>query len=71
MPLTGSAPVLSTALRAAMLANPETMAQDNPALTAMCDAIATTVLAHITANAVVAGTWSGPPGGGPVVGTVT
>lgn len=56
MPLTGSAPVLSAALRAAMLANPAIGAVDGPALTAMCDAIATTVLAHITANALVSTT---------------
>lgn len=56
MPLTGTAPVLSAALRAAMLANPAVGAVNGPALTALCDAIATTVLAHITANALVSTT---------------
>ena len=54
MPLTGSAPVLSAALKAALLATPAIGAVDGPALTALCDAIATTVLTHITANAVTA-----------------
>lgn len=72
MPLTGSAAVLSASMRAALVADAaNTKAVDGPELTAFCDAMATTVLAHITANAVVVGTWSGPPGGGPVVGTVT
>jgi hypothetical protein len=56
MPLTGSAPVLATAMRAALLAIPNGGWSDNAALTAMCNAIATTVLTHITANAVVATT---------------
>ncbi len=56
MPLTGTAPLLSAALRAAMLAHPAVGAVDGPALTALCDAIATTVLAHITANALVSTT---------------
>ncbi len=50
-----------------MLANPDTRAQDNAALTAMCDVIAATVLAHIVANAVVSGTGGGPS---PVVGVI-
>jgi hypothetical protein len=49
---------LSAALRAAMLANPAIGAIDGAGLTAMCDAIASTVVAHITANAVV----TVPPG---------
>lgn len=53
MPLTGSASTLSAALRAALLANSDTQAQDNDALTAVCDEIASVVLAHIVANAVV------------------
>lgn len=68
MPLTGSASVLSAAMRAAMLATPAIGAVDGAPLTALCDAIATTVLAHIVANAVVAGTGGGPA---PVVGTIT
>ncbi len=53
MPLTGSESVLSAAMRAALLANPATGALDNAALTATCNAIASTVLAHIVENAVV------------------
>lgn len=62
-----SSTVLSAAMRAAMLADPDVGAVDGPALTALCDAIAETVVAHITANAVVLpGTFSNS--GGPVVG---
>ena len=65
-----SAPVLSTALRAALLAKPETQAQDDEALTALCDCIAETVVTHITSAAVVVPTLLvAPPGGGPVTGT--
>lgn len=65
MPLTGSAPVLSAAIRAALIADPRTGAVDDSALptsqkalTAFCDVIAQTVLAHVVANAVV----TVPPG---------
>jgi hypothetical protein len=65
MPLIGSASVLSAAIRAALVADAaNTKAVDGPALTAFCDAIATTVLAHITTNAVVVGAC--PPAGGPL-----
>jgi hypothetical protein len=74
MPLAGSAPVLSAAIRAAMIADPRTravddttMPADEKALTAFCDVIAEVVLAHIVANAVVAGTGGGAA---PVVGSV-
>lgn len=40
-------------MRAALLANADTRAVDNTALTAMCDCIADTVVAHIVAAAVV------------------
>lgn len=67
MPLTGSASTLSAALRAALLANSDTQAQDNDALTAVCDEIASVLLAHIVANAaVLPGTMANS--GGPVVG---
>lgn len=69
MPLTGTAPALSAALRAALIANSNVHAVDGPALTGLCDAIASVVLAHIIANATVLGT--APPGGGPVVSVVT
>jgi hypothetical protein len=72
MPLTGTAPALSATMRAAMLADPDVGAVDGPALTALCDAIATTVLAHIVANAQVLPTAliSGAPGA-PVTGVGT
>lgn len=70
MPLTGSDAVLSAALRVAMLADPDIGAVDDSGLTAMCDAIASTLLAHVTANATVLPTLLvAPPGGGPVTGT--
>ncbi len=56
-------------MRAALLAAPASKAQDNPALTAMCDAIAAAVVTHITTSAVVVGTAN--PGGLVVAGTVT
>lgn len=62
-----NATTLSAAMRAAMLADPDIGAIDGDALTALCDAIASTVVAHVTANAVVLpGTFSNS--GGPVVG---
>ncbi len=56
MPLTGSASVLKAAMKAAILAEPSIGAINGTALDKLCDAIATTVLTHITANAVVATT---------------
>lgn len=68
-----SASVLSSLMKANLLANPATQAQDNAALTAMCDALAAAVVAHITSAGVVNAVGTAPPGGGPVavVGTVT
>jgi hypothetical protein len=51
MPLTGSDSVLSAALRAALLSDPETGAVDDEPLTAFCDKVSAAVLAHIVANA--------------------
>lgn len=49
-----NASTLSADIRAALLADvANTKAVDGPALTAFCDAIATTVVAHVVANAVV------------------
>jgi hypothetical protein len=48
-----SASVLSSAIRAGLLGNPDSQAVDNDALTALCDEIAGAVVAHVTANAVV------------------
>lgn len=67
-----SASTLSTAMRVAILAAPAAGAVDGPALTALCDAIAGAVVAHITGAAVVVPTLLvAPPGtaGGPVTGT--
>jgi hypothetical protein len=67
-----SASTLSAAMRAALLSNPDTGATDGEALTAMCDAIADAVVAHVVASAVVVPTLLvAPPGGGPVTGTAT
>lgn len=63
---------LSTALRAAFVANPTTQALDNAALTAVCNVIASAIIAEIVANAVVVPLlMTSPPGGGPVAGTGT
>jgi hypothetical protein len=70
MPLSSTR--LATALRAAFVANPTTQAIDNAALTAVCNVIATTVIAEIVANATVLPLlMTSPPGGGPVAGTGT
>lgn len=66
-----SSATLSAAMRSAMLATPAIGAVDGPALTALCDAIASTVVSHITsAGTVLPGTLAAPPGtaGGPIVG---
>lgn len=61
---------LGAAIRTALLADADTKAQDNDALTAVCNAIATAVLTEITTNAVVLPLLLvAPPGGGPVTGT--
>lgn len=72
-----SATVLSASLRAALLADASIRANgEDPGLTALCDAIAGAVVAHVIANAVVtippgvpiAGTGGGPA---PVAGATT
>lgn len=71
MPLTGSSDALSTTLRAAIL-GANCGAVDGAALTGLCNAISTTVVAHIVANALVMPLLLvAPPGGGPVTGTGT
>jgi hypothetical protein len=65
-----SATTLATELKAALLANPATGAQNNDALAAMCTAIATALVAHLTTNAVIVpALLVAPSGGGPVTGT--
>ena len=44
---------LSSALRVALLANPDVQSVDDVALTGLCDAIAQTVVAHIVSSAIV------------------
>lgn len=54
-------------MRAALLAEPAIGAVDGTALTKMCDALASTVVSHITSAAIVLpGTMANS--GGPVVG---
>ncbi|MFA5436582.1 MAG: hypothetical protein WC372_11145 [Candidatus Neomarinimicrobiota bacterium] len=48
-----SSATLSSAMRAALLAAPDAQAVDGPALTALCDAIASAVVSHVTTAAVV------------------
>jgi hypothetical protein len=61
--------VLAAAIKAALLADSDSCAQDNDALTALCSAIASAVVTHITTlGTVVPGTLTAPPGGGPVTG---
>jgi hypothetical protein len=73
MPL--NAATLKTELRAAIL-GADCGAVDGDALTNLCEAIATTVVAHVTTNATVAFasvvTVIAPPGaaGGPCAGTL-
>ncbi len=67
-----SASTLATLMRSKLLADASTQAQDNAALTAMCDAIAEAVVEHVVAAGVVLPTaLLAPPGtlGGPVTGT--
>jgi len=65
-----NATTLANAIKAALLANPATGAQNNAALDATCTAIATAVVSHITSSAVVLpALLVAPPGGGPVTGT--
>lgn len=51
-----NASTLSAAMRTALLAAPASGATNNAALTAMCDAIASAVVTHVTASAVVTAT---------------
>ncbi len=53
MPLAGTESVLSASLRAALVAKPDTGVVDDVGLTEFCDTVASTLLAHIVANAVV------------------
>jgi hypothetical protein len=61
-----NATTLSAAIKAGLLANGDAQAVDNAALTALCDEVASAVVAHITAQAVVT-----VPAGVPVATTGT
>lgn len=63
---------LASLIKTNMLANPAIGAQPGAALDGLCTAIATAVVAHIQAAAVVPGTGLvAPGGGGPVTGAST
>jgi hypothetical protein len=66
-----SAPVLSAAIRANLLADAGTGALNNAALTKVCDAIAAAVVAHITAAGVVNVVTACGAGAGTGTGTVS
>ena len=66
-----SASVLSAAMRAKLLADEDTQAVDNAALTALCDAIAEACVEHITAAAVVNTITACPAGAGTGTGAIT
>lgn len=68
-----SAPTLSAAMRAAILAEPTIQAIDGEALTKLCDALAGAVVAHIVAAGTVAVTvvTTCPAGAGTGSGTGT
>jgi hypothetical protein len=67
MPLTGTAPILGAAIKAAVDQVPAE-AERGVDRDALFNAMASAILTHITANAVVVGT---SVSGGPVTGTVT
>lgn len=53
MPITGTAPILSLAIKTALLADPSSGAKDNDALEILCSTIATQVLNHLIANGLI------------------
>ena len=65
-----NAATLATLMRANLLAAPASGATDNPALTAMCTAIANAVVAHVQAAAAVTVVTACPAGPGTGTGTV-
>lgn len=75
MPITGTAPILSAAIKAALLADPASGAKDNDALEVLCSTIATHVLNHLIANGLITvtvattGTAAAQAGGG--TGTIS
>ena len=69
MPLTGTGPVLGAALQAAVDA--AVAADGPPDRAAVFRAMGETIIAHIVANGVGAVLGTSPPGGGPVVSSIT
>jgi hypothetical protein len=65
-----NATALSALIKANLLANPASMAKDNPALDAMCSAIAAAVVQHIQSAAGLAVVTACPAGAGTGTGTV-
>lgn len=65
-----NAATLATLMRANLLAAPASGATDNPALTAMCTAIANAVVTHITTSAELTVETACPAGAGTGTGTV-
>lgn len=65
---------LAASIRAKLLADPNSHALDNEALTALCQAIAEALIEEVTTHGVVSPLGlptplTAPPGGGPVTGT--
>jgi len=75
MPITGTAPILSAAIKADLLADPASGAKDNDALEILISTICTRVLDHLIANGLITvtvattGTAVAQAGGG--TGTLT
>lgn len=65
-----NATTLATLMRANLLAAPASGATDNAALTAMCTAIASAVVAHIQSSAALTVVTTCPAGPGTGTGTV-
>lgn len=66
-----NAPALSALIKANLLANPASMAQNNAALSALCDAVAQAVVAHLLSAAALVVVTACPAGAGTGTGTVT
>lgn len=63
---------LASDIRTRLLANPDAMAVDNTALTALCSEIAAAVVAElIMFGVIIPSSMAAPPGtaGGPIIGT--
>jgi len=65
-----NAPALSGLIKANLLADPASMAKDNPALDALCSAVAKAVVQHIQSSATLAVVTTCPAGSGTGTGSV-